>query len=276
MPQIDIGALAGEFLNVYDTGGEAVPPSVRFSDWNLNAGYAVEAAFARLRAERGSRAMGRKVGFANKATWPALKIETVAWARVYDDTVQFAAGASASSAHSFTLGNWRALKIEPEIVFKLKRPITQAGMGPAEVLESVEWLALGFEIIDNPFPGKFAPSDLAAAYGLHRGLVVGEPHAVHAAEIASLVEALGRFPLRLFRDGAPVEEGSGKNVFGSPALCLAELACAATRQQGAEPLAAGEVITTGSLTTPQPIASGQTWRAEAEGLPVASLTVRLL
>ena len=269
MPEIDIDAIAEEIFAIYNTGGAVAPPSERFPEWNLDAAYAVEAVFARLRAERGHRAVGRKVGFANKALWPAMKVKTVAWERMYDDTVHFGAG-------EFALGNWRSLKIEPEIVFKLKRPITQAGLGAAEVLESVEWLALGFEIVDNPFPANFALADLIAAYGQHRGLVVGEPYVVNAAAIPALVEALARFPLRLLKDGTLVEEGSGSTIFGSPALCLAELASAAMRQAGAEPLAAGEVITTGSITTAQPIASGQTWRAEADGLPTTSLTLPLL
>ena len=58
-------------------------------------------------------------------------------------------------------------KIEPEIVFKLKRPLA-AGLDPAATLDAVEWLAPGFEIIDCVFPAwRFTPADFVAAYGLH-------------------------------------------------------------------------------------------------------------
>ena len=133
-------------------------------------------------------------------------------------------------------------KIEPEIVFKLKRPLG-GRLEAAAVLEAVEWLALGFEIIDCVFPDwKFQPADFVAAFGLHAALIVGEPHAVEPATIPALVEQLPRFKLRLTKHGALVEEGSGKASLRSPALCLGELAAGIARQAGADPLAAGELI----------------------------------
>ena len=42
---------------------------------------------------------------------------------------------------------------------------------PAAVLASVEWLALGFEIVDSVFADwKFQPADFVAAFGLHAAL----------------------------------------------------------------------------------------------------------
>ena len=92
-------------------------------------------------------------------------------------------------------------RIEPEIVFKLKRPF--AGGDPAAALEAVEWLALGFELIDCVYADwKFQPADFLAAYGLHAGLVVGEPRPVAPAEIPALVDALATFTVALTKNGA--------------------------------------------------------------------------
>ena len=56
-------------------------------------------------------------------------------------------------------------KIEPEIVFKLKQPLAAGRLDAAAALDAVEWLALGFEIIDCVFPDwKFTPADFVAAY----------------------------------------------------------------------------------------------------------------
>ena len=44
--------------------------------------------------------------------------------------------------------------------------------------------------------------------------------------------ALPTFALRLTKNGELVQEGSGKNVLKSPALCLAELSVAMARQAG--------------------------------------------
>jgi 2-keto-4-pentenoate hydratase len=167
-------------------------------------------------------------------------------------------------------------KIEPEIVFRLKRPLASAGLEPSAVLESVEWLALGFEIIDCPYADwKFQPADFVAAYGLHAALIVGEPRPVTAANISELVEQLPKFKVRLSKDGQLIEEGSGRNSLRSPAVCLAELASAMAKQGGAEPLAAGDLVSSGTLTESTPIQPGATWTAAVEGIDLPTLTLTL-
>ena len=82
-------------------------------------------------------------------------------------------------------------KIEPEIVFKLKESIPSGGLDAAAVLQYVDWLAIGFEIIDCPFPEwRFKPADFVAAFGLHLGLVVGPPLAVEPGRIPELIRLL--------------------------------------------------------------------------------------
>jgi 2-keto-4-pentenoate hydratase len=167
-------------------------------------------------------------------------------------------------------------KIEPEIVFKMKTPLGGDVTDPAAALEAVEWLALGFEIIDCPYPDwKFQPADFVAACGLHGALVVGEPRPVTADTIPTLVGQLPAFKIRLSKQGELVAEGSGKNSLRSPALCLAELASAMAKQAGAAPLAAGDLVSSGTLTESTPIQPGATWTAAVEGIDLPSLTARL-
>ena len=99
----------------------------------------------------------------------------------------------------------------------------------------VEWLALGFEIIDCVYPDwKFQPADFVAAYGLHAALIVGEPHAVDAGSDSAARRAAAAVQgPALARTASSVAEGSGSNSLRSPALCLAELAAAIARQAGA-------------------------------------------
>ena len=145
---------------------------------------------------------------------------------------------------------------------------------PAAVLESVEWLALGFEIIDCVFPDwKFQPVDFVASFGLHAALVVGAPQRVEPDMIPALVEQLPRFTVKLLKNGDLIGEGSGRNSLRSPALCLGELAAAIARRSPEEPLAAGDLISSGTLTESQPIASGETWTAVVEGLDLPTLTL---
>lgn len=272
---MNVVALADEIEAAYARRQPITEPlSARPAGLTLDQASAVEAELARRRRAAGHATVGRKVGFASKALWRVMGLSTVAWASMYDDTVHHAA----TNETSLSIGRMFSPKIEPEIVMKLKAPLAAGVTEPAAVLEAVEWIALGFEVIDCPFPDwKFQPVDFVAAYGFHAALLVGTPLRldVSGGMVPSLAEALSRFTVRLFRNGELAEEGFGKNVLRSPALCLAELASAAAGRPDAAPLAPGEIISTGTLTTSRFIAPAETWTAEVEGLDLPALSVHV-
>jgi 2-keto-4-pentenoate hydratase len=254
------------------------PPSAREGGLTLDTAYAVEAELARRRLATGRRAVGLKVGFANKAMWRILKLETLVWAHMYDDTVHLVPGSQAT----LRLAGRVAPRIEPEIVFRLAQTLEPVGTDAAAALAAVEWMPLGFEINDCVFPDwKFQPPDLVAAYGFHTALFVGPPRPPRSSD----AEALAAFGVRLSRNGQLVEEGAGKNALRSPALCLAELAGALARQSQDpglprrvtnQRLVAGDLVSTGSLTTPQPIARGETWQADVDAIDLPTLRLDLV
>jgi 2-keto-4-pentenoate hydratase len=268
---IDATALAEELMAAAANRRPIdAPPSARDASFDLNAAYRVAAELTRLTRAAGHKTVGVKVGFANKAVWRALKLDTLVWGPMYDHTVQYAAHGDATLAISRMVSP----KIEPEIVFKLKKPIEGDRADPASVLEAVEWLALGFEVIDCPFPDwKFQPADFVAAFGLHAALIVGTPKPIDEAGRRSLADELARFQVSLTKNGAVVAEGSGRNSLRSPALCLGELAFAMAAREATEPLGASALVSSGTLTESQRIEAGETWRAEATGIPLDGLTV---
>ena len=69
-------------------------------------------------------------------------------------------------------------------------------------------------------------------------------------------------------------EGIGADVLGSPAFALGFLADLLARQPLMQPLAAGEVISTGTITDALPVSPGETWCTEMEGLPLENLCIR--
>ena len=264
-------ALAKELFDAYTSGSRVdVAPTSRDGGCDLATAYAVEAELTAMRRAEGRTTVGRKIGAANRAVWRALEIETVLWANMYDDTVHYAENGTAS----VSLARMRALKLEPEVVMKLKSVPTSPDA--AAVLGCVEWLALGYELIDNPFPDwKFKAADLVASFGFHAALVVGTPVPVDSGNIGSLVDQLATFTVRLSKNGELAAEGGGKNVLESAALCMGEFASAIAAQPGAEPLRPGEVITTGTLTPPPAIAAGERWEVVASGIDLPSLTIDL-
>ena len=92
----------------------------------------------------------------------------------------------------------------------------------------------------------------------------------------ALIDQLAQFTLQLSLNGEVVEKGAGKNSLRSPALCLGELAGAISRRAPDEPLSAGELISSGTLTDSRLIAAGESWTATVDGLdlPALSLAIR--
>jgi 2-keto-4-pentenoate hydratase len=268
---VDRTALAQELMAAYASCQVvSVPPSARDGSFDLAAAYEVESELARLRRASGHATVGRKVGFANKAMWRVLKLNTLVWAHMYDDTVRYAR----ENVAELSVGRMCSPKIEPEIVFKMKNALEPGTADPADILRAVEWMALGFEIIDCVYADwKYQPADFVAAFGLHAALVVGEQRQLDPASIPEIAERLPKFTVKLLKNDQTIDEGSGRNSLRSPALCLGELASAIARQPGAEPLAAGELVSSGTLTESQPLGPGETWVAVVDGLALPPLTL---
>jgi 2-keto-4-pentenoate hydratase len=269
----EIENFARELMSAYETGQMVnVPPSER-PGFDLDAAYKVEGMLKKFREAAGRRSVGQKVGYANKAMWRILKLETLVWAHMYDDTVHY----SDRNSATLSIAHPRSLKIEPEIVFCLRERANVEGAPDATpALMRTEWLAIGFEIIDCPFPDwKFQPSDFVASFGLHAALVIGEKIPVRPEAIPTLVDELSSFKVRMSRNGAFVEEGSGRNALKNPALCLAELSKAIARRFPENPLSPGEIVSSGTLTAGHATGTGDEWTVDVEGISLPSLRLRL-
>src|SRR5689334_1401235 len=92
---VSVRALAEELAAAHANKQFVAPPTTREGGLDLGAAYAVLNELKRLREQQGHRAVGVKVGYANKAMWRALKLDTLVWGHMYDDTVHYAADNSA-------------------------------------------------------------------------------------------------------------------------------------------------------------------------------------
>ena len=120
---------------------------------------------------------------------------------------------------------------------------------------------------------KFTAPDCTALCALHGALVVGAPRAVTDANRATLAASLPSFAVILSRGDTVIERGVGSNVLGSPALALAYLSRLVAAQPQFPPIAAGEIITTGTLTDAKPVNPGETWSADYGALGVDRLSL---
>jgi 2-keto-4-pentenoate hydratase len=267
-----VTAIASELLRALDEGNTIPSIVERNPDFGWEAGYEVAAEIVKLRRARGEQTVGRKIGFTNRNIWPEYGATSPIWAHVYDDSVFYAK----DNAAMLSLKGSVQPRLEPEIAFKLRAPVPSECRDPARILESVEWLAPSFEIVDCHFAEwKFKPSDSAADFSFHWRLIIGAPYEVHRNEIPDLVKQLRDCKVALSKEGKVMDRGVGSNALDHPALALAFLADIVARQPHFDALAAGEVVTTGTLTAALPIQPGETWSTEYGGLPVTGLRLIL-
>ena len=149
------------------------------------------------------------------------------------------------------------------------------GQPQEDLIGCVDAVALGFELVQSLFPGwRFRAPDTVAAFGLHGALRHGPWMAVDAA--TDWPRLLADFPVTLSRDGRVMDRGHSANVMGGgPLAALAHLIDLLAADPEAPPLVAGEIISTGTLTRALPVAPGQTWTAEAQGLPLPPISLTL-
>lgn len=260
--------LVDDLLHARDTAGLAPLPTATVPGFTLEAGYQVGHALHERLVARGYQLQGRKVGMTNPTLWQQLGIVAPIWGPVYDRTLHTSQG----GVVTLSLAGMVAPRIETELVVCLRRDLPSGTPTPEEVAACIEWVALGFEVVNSHYAEwKFTPPDAVADFGVHAALVVGPPLAVPP----DLAEKLPGLAVTQWRDGAVVAQGEGRNVLGNPLLSLAALARILTSQPWAAPLTAGEVITTGTMTAVSAISAGQRWRAEATGLPFPPLELVL-
>jgi 2-oxo-3-hexenedioate decarboxylase len=270
MGQIDIHALAREMLGALDGGTLVVPPKQRYPWLDFETAYVIAAHSTALRVERGERPVGRKVGYTNRNLWQQYDVHQPIWGHIYEHTLI----ERPSNVATLSAAGMISPRIEPEIAFKLSRPVPAGDHDPEHTLECVEWIARSFEVVDCHYEGwKFSGPDSVIDFGHHAALVVGEPMAIAGLDLGVLAVAMRDCRVTLLRDGETMDAGTGANALGHPAAPLAFLADILAEQPEADPLAAGEVISTGALTSAMPVAAGETWVTEVDGLPLPPLTL---
>jgi 2-keto-4-pentenoate hydratase len=243
----------------------------------LADGYDIAKNILDIRIAQGEILVGRKIGFTNRTIWSKYgatePIDQPIWAPMFDTTVRYT-----EDNHGIqSLKGAVQARIEPEIVFKLaKTPAPDTTVDT--ISDCIEWMAHGFEIVVCPFPNwKFDVVDAIAAFGLHGSLIIGEPKLLSAATRRNLAAVLADASVSLSCSAGDSislrAAGFGSDVLDSPVHALWHLHQLLQNQPQFAPLAAGEIIATGTLTDAYPIEAGQTWTTAFSGVTLPGLTI---
>jgi 2-keto-4-pentenoate hydratase len=72
---IEDSAIADEILATLRTGRQITPLTARYSDFQIADGYRIARTICDLRAARGERPVGRKIGFTDRNAWPKFRAD---------------------------------------------------------------------------------------------------------------------------------------------------------------------------------------------------------
>lgn len=264
---MDATELAEELIELHEHPRQVSPFSTRYPGLTAETGYAAARQLHAHRLALGWKLLGRKNGFTNRGIWKRYGVNGPMWGAVYDRTVIFAKDNRAT----VPLAGLEQPRIEPEICFRLKAapPRTK---NPAALLESIEWVAHSIEIVQCHHPRwKMTLADCTADNALHGRLIVGTPVEVH--RISGLAAALPFLKVTLRRGDEIVDQGIGANVLDSPLLSLAFLVEILAEQKESPSLAAGEIVSTGTLTDAHPVKPGERWSTDLHGFAARGLEI---
>lgn len=250
MSSARVEALAAALLQAWD--GNTLVPLPSAAGLDTAEAYAVGERLCQLRIARGERPLGWKIGFTNRSIWPRYGVYQPMWAPVWSSTLQLLEGDEAV----LPLHGLSQPRIEPEIVFGLATA-PAAGMSLEELQRCIAWVAHGFEIVHTHYAGwRFTAPDTAADFALHGRLFVGPrvaPWPTMAADLAAL-------RLTLSCDGVQKDQGQGSVVLDGPLHALKAMVEAMASTTPHWRIAAGEVVTTGTLTDAWPLLPDQLWQ----------------
>lgn len=265
---LDARSVAAEALSVLGQGRQISPFSSRDPAFSLDEAYKVTPIVRQMREARGEKVLGRKIGFTNSTIWAQYNVSGPIWGYMYDRTIRNLSDTGGLAS----LAELTAPRIEPEIVFGLSA-VPDAAMDERCLLSCIGWVALGYEIVQSIYPDwKFAASDTVAAFGLHGAMLIGERHPV-SGNAEAWMKQLSDFDVELACNGNVVDRGHARNVLGGPLSALRHFVDVLSKDDVNPGLAAGEIVTTGTLTRALPIKPGETWTTTVSGIPLGSISV---
>jgi 2-keto-4-pentenoate hydratase len=260
--------IAAEAFAALGNAAQIPPFSLRPQGLSVDDAYRVTPLVRQMYEASGARPLGRKIGFTNRTIWAQYGVDAPIWGYVFDRTVH-----DLVTVQALPLAPFSEPRIEPEIVFGLAdAPSLQ--MDETALMSCIRWSALGFEIVQSIFPGwKFSAADTIAANGVHGALLIGPRYPV-PPRAGEWQRTLSAFEIDLNCNGQLIDRGQAENVLSGPLSALRHLVGLLESDPVNPPLAAGEIVSTGTLTRAMPVASGEAWSATPKGIALDAIELR--
>ena len=240
------------------TATPVAPLSERLPGLEPADAYAIQQANIGRRLADGATVIGHKVGLTSAAMRRLLGVGEPDFGHLLDDmVVRDGAGVFVS--------RFCRPRVEPEICFRLARPLRGPGVTVEDVLAATDAVAPALEIVDSRIRDwRITLVDTVADNASSAGLVCGPwSPLTDVPDLASLL-------VDLVVDGERVASGSGTEVLGHPAAAVAWLAN--TLSAYGTSLEPGHLVLPGAMTAAPFVTAGQKAEARFTALGPVSVT----
>lgn len=238
----DHARAASDLLQAERSGSQIPLLSLRHPEMGMDDAYAVQKAIYRQKLAEGRKVIGWKIGLTSKAMQYALNIDIPDSGILFDDML-FASGDTVPA------GRFIQPRIETEIAFVMKSPVSGAGVSREDILAATDYVAPAIEILDTRIQRVDAQTgkartifDTISDNAANAGLVLGAQH--HAVDTFDLrwVGAM------TFRNDEIEETGLGAGVLNDPVESVVWLA--RRMAQYGQRIEPGHIILSGSFIRP--------------------------
>jgi 2-oxopent-4-enoate/cis-2-oxohex-4-enoate hydratase len=254
----DLGAFSRELYDALRVRRTIQPISARAPELGIDDAYKISLGFLDLRLADGERVIGKKIGVTSQPVQDMLNVRQPDFGFL-TDAMHVADGATVEIAQGLIQP-----RAEAEIAFVLKKDLRGPGIGMQDVLDATDFIAPCFEIVDSRIADwKIKIVDTVADNASCGVFVLGEARAnPRDFDLAAL-------KVVVTKNGAPLSEGFGAAVQGSPLQAVAWLAN--TLGPYGVTLLAGDIVLSGSLVPLEPARPGDSFTMELEGVGAASI-----
>ncbi|MDZ4253344.1 MAG: 2-oxo-3-hexenedioate decarboxylase [Sulfuritalea sp.] len=221
-------------------------------DMDWDDAYAIQEEIKRRKLARGIRIPGLKAGLTSFAKMKQMGVDTPVFGFITDY-------GSVPDGGEIRIDDLIHPKVEPEIVFVLKRALKGPGCHIGSVLAATDFVMAGIEVIDSRYRDfKFDLKSVIADNTSSARFVVGSRiRPVDALDLRTVGVVLEK-------NGEIVSLGAGAAVLGHPATAVAMLA----NHLGArdQEIPAGAMILSGGITEAVAVARGDSIKLRVQGL----------
>lgn len=236
------------------------PVTVIAPELDLNDAYAIQLLNVDKAIRRGGKITGKKIGLTSLAMQQMFGVNEPDYGHLMEDMDVKDGSVKAAACLQ--------PKVEGEVAFILKADISGPDATVEEVLAATDYVTGAIEIVDSRIRDwKIKLIDTVADNGSSCAYVIGKER----VPVSGVV--LPEIKMSLFKNGEKMNEGSGADVLGDPALCVAWLAN--KLWEYGVTLKAGEVVLSGALSAAIPAGAGDMFEVRFSE-PMGSVSVKFV